>query len=50
MEQEMIIVTSITASITCMILGYCVGYIKGMKKQKEFDVKIIEEFVNKYSR
>lgn len=50
MEQKMIIVTIITISIILIILSFCFGYLKGFKKSKEIDDKIIEELRSKYNR
>lgn len=50
MEQKMIIVTIITIAIIFIILSFCFGYLKGFKKSKEIDDKIIEELRDKYSR
>lgn len=49
MEQRMIIVSIIALSILFIVLSYFIGYVKGFKKSKEIDNKIIDELVNKYN-
>lgn len=52
MEQKItlvyIMVSVICLSITFIGISYCIGYVKGFKKSKEIDDKIIEELINKY--
>jgi hypothetical protein len=49
MENKMIMVAIILFAIGFIVLSYCIGYIKGFKKMKEIDDKIIEELKSKYS-
>ena len=37
------IVTIICSLITCLLLGYYIGYIKGFKKCKKIDDMILDE-------
>lgn len=48
MEQKMIIVALILFAIFFIGLSFCIGYVKGFKKSKEIDDKIIEELSEKY--
>lgn len=43
-----IMVSVISLSIFFIGLGYCIGYVKGFKKSKEIDDKIIEELISEY--
>ena len=43
MEEKMIMVTIILFAIGFIVFSYCVGYVKGFKKMKEIDDKILKE-------
>ena len=50
MEQKMFMVTFIFVAIFLIILSFCIGYVRGFKKSKEIDDKIIKELSAKYSK
>ena len=49
MKEEFIVAISLFA-IGFIIFSYCIGYVKGFKKSKEIDDKILEELACKYKK
>ena len=47
-EERMFMVAALLFTVGFIILSYCIGYIKGFKKSKEIDDKILEELSSKY--
>lgn len=48
METKIIIIAMIIWTIVFIVLGYCIGYVKGFKKCKEIDDDIISKLSKKY--
>lgn len=47
MEEKMIMIAIILFAILCIVMSYCIGYVKGFKKMKKIDDEIIKELTNK---